>query len=61
MSITTEAQNALQKLAADEQNDRAQAFEAGFMKAAHDLGLDGNEFQTLYAIGLERLSTPAKA
>lgn len=53
-----------QKLAQIEQFDREQAFEAGFAKAASDLGLNDEEFKEFYEAGCEKLAaaqqTPAK-
>lgn len=45
-----------QKLAEVEQFDREQAFEAGFAKAASDLGLNDQQFRGFYEAGCEKLS-----
>lgn len=45
------------KLAEVEQFDREQAFEAGFAKAAQDLGLNDQEFRQFYQAGCQKLDS----
>jgi nitrate reductase beta subunit len=59
MTKTARAQ-LMQKVAASEQFDREQAFEVGFAKAAHDVGLSKEQFQQMYAYALHKLSSQAK-
>lgn len=49
------------KLAEVEQFDREQAFEAGFAKAAQDLGLNDQEFRQFYQAGCEKISNAESA
>lgn len=44
------------KLAEVEAFDREQAFEAGFAKAAFDLGLDENQFKSFYEVGCKKMA-----
>ncbi len=52
-------EQALQKIAAVDERDRNVAFEAGFMKAAQDAGLNEAEYAIVYAEALKRLSAKA--
>jgi len=47
----------MNKVAAAEQFDREQAFEIGFAKAAHDVGLSKEQFQQMYSLGIQKLSS----
>lgn len=49
------ASDKLHKLAQIEAFDRQQAFEIGFAKVAHELGLNETEYETFYAAGLREL------
>jgi hypothetical protein len=45
----------MKKLAEQEQFDREQAFELGFAKVAHDMGLNEDEFKQFYQAGVQAL------
>ncbi len=51
--------DALKKIAETEARDEKNAFEAGFVKAASDMGLTEAEYADFYAAGMAKL-TPAK-
>lgn len=44
-----------------DQFDRSQAFEAGFAKAAQDLGLNEQEFAQFYNLGVQKIAEVTKA
>ena len=54
--IKTASEATADRLHAIDQFDAAQAFEIGFAKAAHDLGLNEAEYGKFYALAVEQLS-----
>ncbi len=59
MTKTAHAE-ALKKIAEIDQRDANAACELGFAKAAHDLGLNEEQYRLVYAKALEVQKTPAK-
>ena len=53
--IKTASEATPERLSAIDQYDAAQAFEMGFAKAAHDLGLSEKQYTAFYQLGLEKL------
>lgn len=54
--IKTASEATADRLAAIDQYDAAQAFELGFAKAAHDLGLNEEQYAQFYALAVEKLA-----
>jgi hypothetical protein len=54
------SEDQMKKVAEQERFDREQAFEAGFAKLAHDIGLTENEFKQFYEVAVNVLQTQAQ-
>lgn len=59
--IKTASEATADRLNQIDQFDAAQAFEIGFAKAAHDLGLSETEYSNFYAIAVEKLAAEQAA
>lgn len=60
MPQTKLSQDQMQKLAAQDHFDREQSFEAGFSKAAKDMGLSDAEFKNFYEIGCKKIAADVR-
>jgi hypothetical protein len=54
--IKTASEATPERLAAIHQYDAEQAFEAGFAKCAHDLGLTEDQYASFYKAGMAKLA-----
>lgn len=59
--IKTASEATPERLSQIDQFDAAQAFEIGFAKAAHDLGLNEADYGKFYAIAVEKLAAEQAA